>query len=1768
MATKSQVGGGAALHLLPGLHGRERIRKKGKLFSIPFILLILPTFLNGVLGNSEIESCVFMPSSSSSSSSGNSGVQNNGTNNIPLFGGNGITTTNNNDGLTFSPKVVDPHSIISCQIRTLHPDLDVENLTSSIPTMITKVKFVCNDVLFFESALRPGQFRVRSLESLHELTIEKCKLRNLPSGFLAGLRHLRKLTINTGNSEWASRSLEISAGAFENSPGEDVPSRLTHMNLGYNHIWSIPEGLLCSLSSLQSLNLTHNLLSDIDDLGLSASAASASSSSSGDAPGSCLPELKSLDLSFGTLRNLGSSRLQLQRLQNLRLDYNWLEEIEDSSFAGLGQLRSLNLSSNRLVALPTKLFQPCKLLRELDLRNNSLAALPAGILSELENLQVLDLSHNSLSSDLISSEAFKSLVLIILNLSHNQLTHLASSTFDDLYTLQILDLSNNMISTIAEGTFAPMRNLHSLNLSKNRLVFITSNMFNGLYVLHKLILDYNMIREMDESSLKNCTSLQDLALVGNHLGPNVPQALRGLQNLKTLDLGENKISLLTNESFLGMGQLIGLRLVGQQGQLEEIPKGLCDPMSRLRVFNAAQNRISKISPGAFSSCSDLRVLRLDSNKLEGISPSLAPQLPNLLWLNISENGIRRIDYALLPSTLEWLDASYNQLESLLGAWTNFNGISNGNKHNNGSIALLSQGRGGGGVAHSHQHGGASSSHHHSHSHQGFGDHPNARLRVVDASHNLLTQLDHHAIPPHIEILRLNDNRLQRILPDSFARSSNLRRVELIGNQLENIPLNALRLPRVVEGRPLPEFFLGGNPFVCDCEMEWLTRINQLSALRQHPIVLDLDTIVCRLAYSRTVTHIPLPDTTFSDFLCPYISHCFHLCHCCEFSACDCLMSCPDNCTCYHDQQWSANVVNCARTGHKAIPSRLPMDSTAVYLDGNNIPLLKSHTFIGRKNLKVLFLNGSRVETISNKSFNGLQSLQTLHLEDNRLKVINGYEFDHLSRLRELYLQNNIIEVISNTSFLPLKSLEILRLDGNRLVVFNVYQLSLNPYLVEVGLANPWNCDCQFLHQLYGWVTDNSKKVVDLSDLVCVSNNKRPHLIDYNRTCLFPWALEDAFDFTSPLPLALAFVSFATLLILVVALVILCRENLNLWLFTRFNFRLCRTPEFEDKGYDAYLIYSQKDEEFVAQRIADELETNDNYRLCLHYRDLICETGDLKEMMVGAVENSKSVVIILSRNFLQGEWSSGEYRSAFHAVLKKSQKGANISGSGKAPPKKILIVFIEDIPKVEINPDIRSWVRHNKIKVIRWNIHSADYKKNRKFWNKLKFTLPDPSSHYHSNITSNTTTTSASSGESHGGIMATLKYSTAMQNDSQLHHHHHPLPHSHMGQHAHHLPHHHHQNHPHHHQIIVDESGRFTTTTTTSLTPSSATNTLNSVKYWPYGATNFVALPPKYQKSHHGSVGGGSSHPPSMHSPGSPSLHYHPPLPLTNPPKSPPSSQSTDSTTTTMADEAPSLLSQLTMASFHTNNSRSNNSPSISMNNGCSSSSATKSPVPVPKSSYSSRNTLVNNPVSNTSTSSNNISASSSSTTSNNSGGEGGGGRGGGGGGGGESYLSIDGEHVYSTLDPPSPQPTQQSMSLSQNILGGNSSNLLSGSGGAPNFLNNIHLPNGYTYQPQSPLSHHQNNHQQQQQHHHHQQQQQWLGAGGNGAHPHPSHSLQQGGSSGKNHGGQHHHHQVMSSFVGNGSANVSNSNGGGSGGGKGFKQKVSDGNNPVQTYLV
>lgn len=919
--------------------------------------------------------------------------------------------------------------VLNCNVRTLNADF--QNYTSSFTreqveqTKAARIK--CSDKLFFESMLSPNQ-TIFQLRNLRQVQIDSCKIRKLPKGIFSAWTQLRELDIQTDNAQWFSAGMEISNGTFEGL------SNLERLSLSRNGIYSLEPNALCPLKRMKFLNFSYNFLNDLEDIFRN------------NEEESCVVNIQSLDLSHNTLRRIHSNAFS-SKLVSVDLSFNRLSELSDASFNGLAYIKLINLSSNHLVALPPNVFNTSTTLNSLYLQNNSISALSPRIFTGLEQLLLLNLSGNALKW--VPDSIFSGLIrLIVLKISHNQLVSIDSTLFNDLISLQVLDLSNNRIETISPLAFQSLKNLVTLDLSKNSISQISSHL-NSLFVLRNLYLDSNQLRQIDNHSLKNLTSLQDLGLANNAL-EKVPTGIP--PRILSLDLGENTINTLNNESFEGMSQLIGLRLVGNR--ITELPEGFCKHLSKVTVLNLSSNMIQTISPSAFSGCPNLRVLRLDTNLLQEI-----PQLPisnQLLALNISSNNIRRA--TLLPSSLEWLDLSHNELSSLsLVKLENF--MQPQQQHNSWNDRK--------------------------------NDSYNSKysLRVLDASFNKLSFLDHAHIPPSLETLRLNHNKIKTVNLGTFIRATRLRRVELIGNEIEHLSLDSIRiLAPFPKGQSLPEMFLGGNPFFCDCSMEWLTRMNQLAIHRQHPRIVDLDAIVCRPTFPKSdlsssssswsTQVIPLVEADPSQFLCSYTSHCFALCMCCDYDACDCAQKCPDNCNCYHNTAWSSNIVQCSNANFSEIPSRIPMDATELYLDGNNFQDLNSHIFIGKKNLRALYLNSSQISTIRNKTFNGLRSLEILHLENNLIEQIHGFEFADLgATLREIYLQNNKLIFIKTDSFPPTTS--VIRLDGNLLVNFPVWELTkTNGHLNSIMISqNPWTCNCDFISALRRWISSLTNTIV-------------------------------------------------------------------------------------------------------------------------------------------------------------------------------------------------------------------------------------------------------------------------------------------------------------------------------------------------------------------------------------------------------------------------------------------------------------------------------------------------------------------------------------------------------------------------------------------------------------------------------------------------------------------------------------------------------------------
>jgi Leucine-rich repeat (LRR) protein len=1071
-----------------------------------------------------------------------------------------------------------------------------------------------------------------AVPNLRDLRLENCRIAGITPGALSYLPYLQNLTVraHTSLTPWpsslsgggasgaAAATSSSSPSTLEIKPGvlRGLPE-LRHLDLSTTSLSTLPNDFLCFLPSLNYLNLTGCWLRDFRSIGIAPSDPTN--------PHNCGNQIRVLDLSANHFTLLPPATFAtVSKLEELRIELNSITIAAERALLGLNQLKVISLAGNQLTSLPPEFFKDNRQLKEIHLQNNSLAVLAPGLFSGLEHLVILDLSNNELTSEWVNGETFSGLVrLVILNLANNDLTRVDSVLFRDLYSLQVLNLENNQLSFVAEDAFSGMNNMHTLLLSHNHLKAIDTFICNGLFVLSFLVMDNNKIETVGPDSFKNCSNLNDLNLSGNKL-TQVPVAIGGLNLLRTLDLGENKITNITNASYQSLPNLYGLRLT--DNSILTVPKDAFNNLASLKIVNLAKNNITRIEPGAFDNNPNLQAVRLDSNQLTDIT-DLFRNIPNLLWLNISANQLEDLRYQEFPPRLQWLDLRSNKI------------------HTVGNCLEID----------------------------------NLRIRNLDMSHNYITEIGSSNLPDSIENLILSNNRIHHIQPYTFFRKPNLTRVDVSYNQLVRLDQNSLRLsPGRINSNGndyTAEIFLGHNPLQCDCTMEWLQNMNSGDeASGQYPMIQDVGDVKCTLSFDRMYEPISYMSIQSSQFLCKYESHCFSLCQCCDFDACDCEMSCPKNCSCYHDQAWSSNLVDCSMMEQTFIPGRIPMDVTELYLDGNVFPSLDSHSFIGRKNLKALYLNASHIEVIQNRTFHGLKALRVLHLENNFIERLDGFEFDDLDGLEELHLHQNSISFISNETFAPLLRLRVLSLYGNNLVDLAIWQVTtrvgrLSTTLRDISLrGNEWSCECHFATQLKEWLIENRAKISDASQVHCVdqvsssslSSSSRAsssssttsssangggggqfsksqtelvvvRLLDQrNHRCSQSTDLSireptnssgDEYSFSDYIPLILCITGVILLLILISILEGSCRE-----------------PHAErDKLFDAFVSYSSKDEAWVRQVLAAELERNDPpYRLCLRYRDLPTGGTYLADTIVQAAEASRRTVLVLSHHFLKGE----------------------------------------------------------------------------------------------------------------------------------------------------------------------------------------------------------------------------------------------------------------------------------------------------------------------------------------------------------------------------------------------------------------------------------------------------------------------------------------------------------------------------------------------------
>ena len=98
-------------------------------------------------------------------------------------------------------------------MRMLEGDEEERNNTVISAGRAKALRVECSQE-FLESDLRPNHFG--NLPKLENLTIEGCKIKEIPQFAFSGLKGLGHLVVNTRNSEWSAMAMDVAKQAFSN----------------------------------------------------------------------------------------------------------------------------------------------------------------------------------------------------------------------------------------------------------------------------------------------------------------------------------------------------------------------------------------------------------------------------------------------------------------------------------------------------------------------------------------------------------------------------------------------------------------------------------------------------------------------------------------------------------------------------------------------------------------------------------------------------------------------------------------------------------------------------------------------------------------------------------------------------------------------------------------------------------------------------------------------------------------------------------------------------------------------------------------------------------------------------------------------------------------------------------------------------------------------------------------------------------------------------------------------------------------------------------------------------------------------------------------------------------------------------------------------------------------------------------------------------------------------------------------------------------------
>ncbi|NXQ61634.1 TLR4 protein, partial [Anthoscopus minutus] len=332
----------------------------------------------------------------------------------------------------------------------------------------------------------------------------------------------------------------------------------------------------------------------------------------------------------------------------------------------------------------------------------------------------------------------------------------------------------------------------------------------------------------------------------------------------------------------------------------------------------------------------------------------------------------------------------------------------------------------------------------------------------------------------------------------------------------------------------------------------------------------------------------------------------------------------------------------------------------IYLDISHTKTeVKSQcTFCGLNSLQVLKMAGNSFE--DNKltnNFKNLSHLHTLDISSCKLEHVAQSTFDALSELEELNISNNKLLTFDPGVYQPLQALRVLDFSRNQLTVLldSAWEILPDSLLLLDISQNLFDCSCVHLDFL-GWIKEKQELLHNKELMLC-------HTPSHAANVSLP-----SFDLTScHVSAGKVASSVVVLLCIVVLLLLIYKYYFQLYYFVVL-LSGCKHSAERGDTYDAFVIHSSKDQEWVAKELVEPLEGGTPpFHLCLYYRDFLPGIPVVTNIIQEGFLSSRNVIAVISTDFLESKWCSFEFDIAQSWQLVEGKAG-------------IIMIVLEDVNK--------------------------------------------------------------------------------------------------------------------------------------------------------------------------------------------------------------------------------------------------------------------------------------------------------------------------------------------------------------------------------------------------------------------------------------------------------------------------------------------------------